>query len=174
LCGGGVTSAPQQAELFDIAEVAGFAALGLKERRFVEALFAGESQRNAARAAGYLGSDEVIDVVASKLVRRAKVQGVMGQAWARSGASIERNVAQAAEIAARAFAEWQTGETAERRRAAHAEWLKTATLLASIHGKLQLKVSGAVTVNVVSEAARAHLQELQRAGVETGLPMGRN
>jgi len=142
---------PAQPELFSIEHVQGYALLPAKERKFVQALFEGCSQKAAATAAGVTGSEEYIRKAASKLVRKGNVQALMNQAWAKSGASIDGTIHQAVQIQARAFNDWQQGDSPERREAAFAEWAKTSTLLASIHGKLSLKVemSGSVDVNHV-------------------------
>ncbi len=140
---------PAQAELFDVADVEGYSVLGRREQLFVAAIFAGCSQREAAKAAGYKGTEEVIDAAASRAIKNVKVQRLLNQAWHRSGARIDRVVRDAAEIMQRAMAEWRNGESAERRAAALKEWREAATLLASIHGKLQIKLSG--TVNHLHE-----------------------
>ena len=170
-------SAPQQTELFDIAEVAGYGVLTKREREFVRALFEGCSQREAARRAGFEGSEEVLDAAASRAVRNVKVQKLMNQAWSRAGGSIDLPLRQAAEMATRAFAEWQAGRTAEQRREARKEWLAAVMFIAQVHGKIKPVGNTSVVVNVVSDEARAQLAELARQGVEIAMPQtagGRN
>ena len=172
---------PQQPELFAVETVQGYASLGKKERLFVQALFEGKSQRDAAREAGHLGSDEVVDVCASKLVRTAKVQALMNQAWARSGASIDDTLRQAAELQRTAYREAVDAPTAERRKGAFDQWAKTSALIASIHGKLQLNVSGSVNHTVTGEvsftlppSALPVLAQMRRDVVEIARPEDRN
>ncbi len=142
-----------QSELFTVESVQGYGALGRKERLFVQALFEGRTQREAARLAGHMGSDEVLDACASRVVRNVKVQALMNQAWARSGASIDDTLRQAAELQRLTFAEAACAASAPRRADAFAQWAKVSTLLASIHGKLQLKISGDVQHTVNGEVA---------------------
>lgn len=169
----------QQPELFAVETVQGFGALKFKEQRFVQALFEGRTQRDAARAAGYEGSDEVVDVCASKLVRRGKVNALMNQAWTRSGASIDDTLRQAAELQRRSFCEAQEATTAERRREAFRQWREASTLIASIHGKLQLKVSADVNVTgqvgfVLPPEALPVLAQMRREAHEAAHNGGRN
>ena len=141
--------APQQPELelFAVETVSGYATLRAKERLFVQALFEGKSQREAARAAGIAGDDKRLDEAGCKLARTRKVAALMNQAWARSGASIDDTLRQAAELPRTTFAEAMAQPTAERRKAAFDQWAKTAALIASIHGRLQLNVTGSVSHN---------------------------
>lgn len=155
----------KQIEIFAIDDLAGFAALRPKEKAFVQSLFEGCSQREAGTRAGIkAGTESSLDVQASKLLRTAKVQAVMGQAWARSGADVSATLRQAAELATQAFAEIKGDVSREAKQAAFSRWHKAATLIASIHGKLQLKLSGSLDHNVVLSAEdRAHLLELQQS-----------
>ena len=143
----------QQPELFTVETVQGYGALGRKERDFAAAIFAGCNQTEAARRAGIVGEESYVRAAGCKLAAKSSVQAVLYQAWAKSGANIDTVVRQAAEIAGRAFTEWQRGESPERREAARREWKEAATLLASIHGKLQLKISGEVQHTVNGEVA---------------------
>ena len=133
-----------QAELFTVETVQGYGALGRRDRAFAEAIFAGCNQTEAARRAGIDGEDSYVRAAGCKLAAKSSVQAVLYQAWAKSGANIDTVVRQAAAISARAFNDWQQEETPERRASARTEWKEAATLLASIHGKLQLKISGDV------------------------------
>lgn len=135
-------AAQQQAELFTVESVQGYAVLPRKERQFVEALFGGCSQTEAARRAGIEGSEEYLRKAACKLVRKGNVLAVLNQAWVRSGASIDTSLKQAAELQQRTFAEAQSAETPEKRKAAFAQWRDTTALIASIHGKLSLRIDG--------------------------------
>lgn len=154
---------PQQPELFTVETVQGYGTLGAKERLFVQALFEGKSQREAARAAGVVGDDKRLDEAGCKLARTGKVSALMNQAWARSGASIDDTLRQAAEIQRLTFAEAATAPTAERRKAAFDQWAKTAALIASIHGRLQLNVTGSV--------AHTHTGEISFALPPSALPV---
>lgn len=138
------TTTELQPELFTVDTVQGYQTLKRKPRLFVQALFEGRSQREAARIAGHLGSDEVVDACASRLVRSAKVQALMNQAWARSGASMDDTLRQAAELQRQTYREAVEAPNAKRRKLALDQWAKTSALIASIHGKLQLKISGEV------------------------------
>jgi len=170
---------PQQPELFAVETVQGYGTLGRKERLFVQALFEGKSQRQAAREAGHLGSDEVVDVCASKLVRTAKVQAVMNQAWARSGASIDDTLRQAAELQRRAYQEASNGDTAEKRKLAFHQWREASALIASIHGRLQVKIdanvnhSGSIGLQLAPDALPL-LAQLRRESIEPQPAGGRN
>lgn len=137
-------STQQQPELFDLAQVEGWGVLTRKEREFARAILEGCSQREAAKRAGYEGSEEVIDAAASRAVRSVKVQRLLSQAFDRAGASIELPLRQAAEILVRAMAEWRRGTSAETRAEARKEWEAAASYIASIHGKLKLRIEGQV------------------------------
>lgn len=136
------SAAPVQAELFTVEDVQGYAVLSGRDRRFVQALFEGCNHTEAARRAGIDGSDEYVRKAACLMVRKGKVVAVMNQAWAKAGANIDETLRQATELAKRAFAEAIAAETPERRKAAQALWHQAATLIASIHGKLALRVEG--------------------------------
>ena len=142
-----------QAELFTVEAVQGYGALGRKERAFAAAIFSGCNQTEAARRAGIDGEDSYVRAAGCKLAAKGSVQAVLYQAWAKSGANIDTVVRQAAAISARAFRDGEQGETPERRASARTEWKEAATLLASIHGKLQLKISGEVQHTVNGEVA---------------------
>lgn len=166
-----------QPELFAVETVTGYGLLKRRDRLFVQALFEGKSQREAARLAGHLGSDEVVDACASRAVRSAKVQAVMNQAWSRSGASIDDTLRQAAELQRRAFCEAQEAATAERRREAFRQWRETSALIASIHGKLQVKVQADVNVSgevglALAPNALPVLAQMRREAHEAAMPMG--
>lgn len=139
--------APQQPELFAVETVSGYGALGAKERLFVQALFEGCNQSEAGRRAGLTGTDDYIRKAACKLATKGNVRALMNQAWARSGASIDDTLRQAAELQRTTFAEAMAQPTAERRKAAFDQWAKTSALIASIHGRLQLNVTGSVSHN---------------------------
>lgn len=177
------TDTTTQPELFAVETVQGYAQLGRKEQLFAQALFEGRSQRDAARHAGITGDDSAVDVAASKLVRTGKVQAVMNQAWTRSGASIEDTLRQAAELQRRAFAEAATSGALSNRKVAFEQWLKTSALIASIHGKLSVKVTGTVThehggmINIIPESALTALAAIRRDAVSarmTGTAGGTN
>lgn len=142
-----------QPELFTVETVQGYGVLGAKHRRFVQALFEGKSQREAARAAGIAGDDKRLDEAGCKLARTGKVAALMNQAWTRSGASIDDTLRQAAELQRQAYREASGAVTAERRKAALEQWAKTSALIASIHGKLQLNISGSVQHTVSGEVS---------------------
>lgn len=160
----------QQDELFALESVQGYGVLTARERRFCEALFEGCTQREAAKRAGFQGSDEVLDAAASRAVRNVKVRSVMNQAWTRSGASIEDSLKQAAELQRLSFCEAVTAPTAERRKLAFAQWKEATALIASIHGKLTLNVNGTMrhehTVTglavTIPESALPALAQLRR------------
>lgn len=132
--------------MFGMEQVQGYATLRPREQKFVQALFEGATQREAMQRAGYNGSSQNgADVTAHKLAKSGRIQAVMNQAWLKSGNSIDTTLRQTAEVQARAFDEWQKGTSAANREQAFTEWLKASTLLASIHGKLSLKVEGEFT-----------------------------
>jgi hypothetical protein len=135
---------PAQAELFDASSASGWAALTPREQRFVQALLEGNNQTKAAEIAQIANTPNAQAVGAHRLVRQPRVRAVLGQLWTRAGASMTGTLRQAAEIQARAFAQWQEGSSSANRKEAFEEWLRASTLLASIHGKLQIKVEGSV------------------------------
>ncbi len=134
----------EQLHLIDLAEFDGFGSLSRREQEFAQAIFEGLTQRAAAARAGVTGSPEVLDQAGHSLMRNAKVQRLLAQAWNRSGASIHRTLAQAAELQQRAFAECAEALTAERREKAFKQWQAASALVASIHGKLSVRVEGDV------------------------------
>ncbi len=136
--------AEKQREFFRLEEIAGYGGLSRRERLFTEAIFAGCNQTQAARRAGVLGGESNVRAAGAKLAAKPSVRAVIYQAWAKSGANIDDTVRQASAIAGRAFADWMEGESPERRAAARAEWQAAAALLASIHGRLGIKVEGSV------------------------------
>lgn len=172
---------PQQSELFTVETVQGYGVLRAKERLFVQALFEGKSQREAARSAGIVGDDKRLDEAGCKLAKTGKVRAIMNQAWARSGASIDDTLRQAAEIQRAAYAEAMAQPTAERRKAAFDQWAKTSALIASIHGRLQLNVTGSVAHThtgevsfVLPPSALPVLAQMRRDVVTEAAQGGRN
>jgi len=154
--------------MFALQEVEGYAAMTPRFRRFAEALLEGRTQRDAARAAGYEGNDNVVDVAASRLMHSPKLQRVMNQAWTRSGASIDTTLRQAAELQQQAFLEATTSDNRAHRLESFRKWKDASTLIASIHGKLQVKVDTTIThlagpgMVMIPEAALAGFAELRR------------
>jgi phage terminase small subunit len=138
-----------QTELFSLETIEGYGVLDARKQKFALALFEGHTQREAARLAGYAGDDATLDVQASKLVRSPKMQGLMTQAWSRSGASIDRTLCQAAELQQQAFLEATTAQNRTERLEAFRKWKDASALIASIHGKLTVNVSGKIdhTIN---------------------------
>lgn len=141
---GGVTEEPQQLEIFDVAQVHGYGALKRRERLFVQGLFEGKSQREAARMAGLSGTDEAVDAAASRLVRNAKVSAVMNQAWARSGADIDDTLRMVTELQRKTFAEARAADSPEKRREPIRQFCGVTALIASIHGRLSMRIDGNV------------------------------
>ncbi len=155
-----------QAELFDLSEVEGYASLSKRERVFVECVFAGLSRTEAARRAGYTGDDDVLAVTACRVLKRAKVGRLMGQAWSRSGADVAETLRQTVELQRRAYFEAVNAPTAERRRESYKQWIAASTLLASIHGRLNLNVRGTVVhAQAITPEMRAELERIAGAGV---------
>lgn len=138
-------SSGTQGELFDLESVEGYAALGRRQRLFAKGVFDGLSQREAARQAGMTGSDEVIDAAASRLIRSPTVRRLLNQAWTRAGADIARTLREAEEIRRRAFRELIDSPNAKRGKDALDQWKIAASLIASIHGRLSVRVEGHVT-----------------------------
>jgi hypothetical protein len=119
-----------------ICDCDGFGELTLRERLFAEAIVAGYTQREAARQAGVSGSNQVVDTIAYRLARSPRVKRVLGQAWLRSGVSMARTLAHAAELETSAFYEASVATTAEARHEAFRRWIEAATLIASVHGRV--------------------------------------
>lgn len=163
--------------LFDLAEVEGFGALSRRDRMFCEGIVLGLSQRQAARAAGVQGDDAAVDVIACRLAKKPEVRRFLGQCWTRSGADIAQTLMQATRIQQRAWHDYETATNREARAAAMKEWREASTLVASIHGKLSLRVdgqidhrhSGAVGVVTVPESALAALAGAHREVIEARL-----
>ena len=141
---GRAVAEPQQLEIFDVAQVHGYGALKRRERLFVQGLFEGKSQRDAGRMAGLVGTDEAVDAAASRLVRNAKVSAVMNQAWARSGAAIEDTLRMVAELQRKTFNEAQAADSPEKRREPIRQFCGVTALIASIHGRLSMRIDGNV------------------------------
>jgi hypothetical protein len=141
---GGAVAEPQQIEIFDVAQVHGYGALKRRERMFVQGLFEWKSQRDAARMAGLVGTDEAVDAAASRLVRNATVSAVMNQAWARSGAAIEDTLRMVAELQRKTFNEAQAADSPEKRREPIRQFCGVTALIASIHGRLSMRIDGNV------------------------------
>lgn len=172
------SAAPVQQELFSVETVQGYSLLTARDRKFVQALFEGCNQTEAARRAGIEGTDEYLAKAACLMVRKGRVQAVMNQAWARAGASIETTLRHAAELEARAFAEAIAAQTPERRKAAQTLWHQAATLIASIHGKLSMRIEGKVdhnhtTVVVPAEALPA-MAQMRRDVIAEAMAPGRS
>ncbi len=144
--------------------------LSERERVFVRELFVGASQTAAAKRAGYSSSEAGAAVAGSKLVRKPKVIAVMNKAWARSGADIHETLKQAAELQKLAFEEGHSTGNAPEREKAFRRWLGASTLIAHIHGRMNLNVSGHFTFSVVSDEDRAHLRDLASQGVPLAMP----
>lgn len=137
---------PTQPELFALETVQGYGALKPRERLFVQEIFAGATQRQAAKAAGFIGTEASLDVTACRLLKTAKVRAVIDQAWARNGADIDETLRQATHLQKIAYHEAHHAETAERRKLAAQQWREASALIASIHGKLSLRVDGDISV----------------------------
>lgn len=156
-----------QSELFTLESVVGYGVLKARERKFVQALFEGCNQSEAARRAGVTGSEEYIRKAASKLVAKGNVQALMNQAWARSGASIDDTLRQASELQRRTFAESIEAQSPERRKAAFAQWKEASALIAAIHGRLTVNVNAKVNhlhehVITVPEEALPAMAQMRR------------
>lgn len=133
-----------QGTLFEFAEIEGFGKLSLRERTFCEQIVLGQSQRAAARAAGVEGDNAAVDVTACRLAQKPEVRRFLGQCWSRSGASIETTLAQACRVQARALNDYEEATNKEARAAAFKEWQAASTLVASIHGRLSIRIDGQV------------------------------
>lgn len=160
-----------QPELFVLETVQGYGALKPKEQLFAQAIFEGHSQRAAVKLAGFTGTAATLDVQASRLLKTAKVQGLLNQAWVRSGASIDTTLRQAAELQARAYREAIESDTVEKRKLAASQWKEASSLIASIHGKLTVNVkhSGTVGFTLPPEAV-AELTAIRRELITTSKP----
>jgi hypothetical protein len=159
-----------QGELFDLARVEGYGVLTRRERMFAAAIFEGHTQREAARRAGVVGSEEVLDVAGARLIKSDKVRRLLDQAWTRAGADIAQTLREAEEIRRRAYREIADGRNAKASREAMVQWREAATLIASIHGRLAVRVEGqidhrhggAIGAFTVPESALATLAQMRR------------
>jgi hypothetical protein len=156
------TPAESQGVLFDLAEVEGFGALGHRERLFCEFIVQGCSQRAAARAAGVKGDDAAVDVIASRLAHKREVRRFLGQCWQKSGSSIEATLQQAARVQARAINDYENATNKDARAAAMKEWRDASALIASIHGRLGIRIEG--QVNHAHAHVHGQAQEVVPAG----------
>lgn len=134
----------EQLDLIDLATFSGFGDLTRREQRFAEGIFAGLTQRAAAAHAGVTGPTEQLDQVGHAMMRNPRVQRVLAQAWAKSGASIHRTLAQAAHLQALAYEQAVGADTAKARESAMKQWRDASALIASIHGKLAVRVEGTI------------------------------
>jgi hypothetical protein len=157
-----------QLDLINLADFDGFGALKRRERLFAEAIFQGMTQRAAAKAAGVEGSSEVLDQAGHSLMRSPRVQRLLAQAWTKSGASIHRTLAQAAQLQQQAFCQLQNSDATSERREAFRQWREASTLIASIHGRLSLRIDGDInhyvdgSVNVIPPSALGILAQMRR------------
>ncbi len=161
-----------QLDLLDLSQFDGFGSLSKREQDFAAAIFEGLTQRAAAARAGVTGSPEVLDQAGHSLMRNPRVQRLLAQAWAKSGASIHRTLAQAAHLQMLAYQQAVEADTAKVREAAMKQWAQCSTLIASIHGKLSLNIAGSIQhehggqVNVIHESVLPALSAMRRAVVE--------
>ena len=161
-----------QLDLLDLSQFDGFGSLSKREQAFAASIFEGLTQRAAAARAGVTGSPEVLDQAGHTLMRNTRVQRLLAQAWAKSGASIHRTLAQAAHLQMLAYQQAVQADTAKVREAAMKQWAQCSTLIASIHGKLCLNVTGSIqhehggAVNVIHESALPALAAIRRAVLE--------
>jgi hypothetical protein len=139
-----VAPAILQGELFELADVEGYGVLTRRERIFAQAIFDGCTQREAARRAGVTGSDESADVAASRLIRSPQVRRLLDQAWTRAGADISQTLREAEEVRRRAYRELIDAPNSKRGKDALDQWKVAATLIATIHGRLSLRVEGQI------------------------------
>ncbi len=158
-----MSTATKQIELFTLEEIEGYSELRPRERRFAEAIFSGCTSREAAKRAGIEGNENVVDATASRLLRSVKVQRVMNQAWAKSGASIDATLRQAAELQQINFAAAKN-ETLNltERAAAFRRWRDASALIASINGKLVIVPPGAGVGVPIPPEALPFLAEMRR------------
>ena len=133
------TQAPADSWLFDPREVEGYAALTPKQRKFAEAILAGTPQREAALLAGV--TEASADRYASETRRKPEVARFLAQGFVKAGSTPERNLSRIEEAAVfwheKALNLPAGKEKSEAGRMAHSY----ASLLASIHGKLNLNLS---------------------------------
>lgn len=138
-------STGEQLDLIDLASFSGFGELSRREQLFAEGIFSGLTQRAAAAHAGVTGPTEQLDQAGHTMMRNPRVQRVLAQAWQKSGASIHKTLAQAAHLQQIAYDQAVRADTAKARETAMRQWKDASTLIASIHGKLAVRIEGNVT-----------------------------
>lgn len=162
------SSVAEQLDLIELDQFTGFGDLSRKEQLFAEGIFAGLTQRRAAAHAGVTGSPEVLDQAGHAMMRNPRVQRVLAQAWAKSGADIHRTLAQAAHLQAIAYEQAVCADTAKARETAMKQWRDASALIASIHGKLSVRIDGQINhahlhaAAVIPEAALGVLAQMRR------------
>lgn len=167
-------STGEQIDLIDLATFSGHADLSRKEQLFAEGIFSGMTQRAAAAHSGVTGPTEQLDQAGHAMMRNPRVQRVLAQAWAKSGASIHRTLAQAAHLQQIAYEQAVRADTAKTRETAMRQWKEASSLIASIHGKLAVRIEGNVThdhhhtgtVTTVPAEALPFLAQVRRSVVE--------
>ena len=165
-------SGGEQLDLIDLAAFSGFGDLTRREQLFAEGIFAGLTQRAAAAHAGVTGPTEQLDQAGHTMMHSQRVQRVLAQAWAKSGASIHRTLAQAAHLQAIAYEQAVRADTAKARESAMKQWRDASALIASIHGKLAVRIEGSVShhhsgeLGVIPAEALPTFAAVRRAVVE--------
>lgn len=164
-------STGEQLDLIDLTTFSGFGDLSRREQLFAEGIFSGLTQRAAAAHAGVTGPTEQLDQAGHAMMRNPRVQRVLAQAWAKSGASIHRTLAQAAHLQQIAYEQAIRADTAKTRETAMRQWKDASALIASIHGKLAVRIEGTVshdhhhngTVTTIPAEALPAFAEIRRA-----------
>ncbi|RME71370.1 MAG: hypothetical protein D6781_04400 [Verrucomicrobia bacterium] len=152
--------------LFELSEISGYGELRGREVKFVEAIVAGRTQREAAQAAGVRASTTgALDVAASKLAASPRVRRVLRIAWERAAQGLEKDLLQLQEVIDRAAEEMRRAGSAKARAAAFNEFEKAVKLKAAIHGRLTVNFRGEVEHRhvVLSQELRQQLIEARRA-----------
>ncbi|HJP81433.1 MAG TPA: hypothetical protein VJ841_03515 [Candidatus Saccharimonadales bacterium] len=67
--------------------------LTIREARLIRGVVAGKTKRQAARDAGYTGSNETVSVTASRVLSKANVQEALAKAMDHHGITIEKIIA---------------------------------------------------------------------------------
>ncbi len=120
----------------------GFSTMSRQHQTFIREFLETGNPSEAARRAGY----KTPNSRGAELRKNPCIRAVLEQALRISGATPERNVCRIEEAAAFWHNAQMTASSAREKRSAAGHALRYATLLASIHGKLQLKVTEDVNI----------------------------
>ena len=131
-------------DLLDMTEINGWGQLTPREQKFARGIVSGLSQRGAALAAGCIGENAVVDVLACRLAAKATVRMVIAQSLHRAGSDLADTVQKLTRAQQRAFFEWENSVTREDRAEAWRVLKESSALLIGLHARSELKITGTI------------------------------